>query len=248
MERSKYFIVWFLFFASVKGFASYQEQIFSAYLTGDMDAWRHVIDRMESIETKNARFTHNLINYQYGFIGYAIGVSDLKTARLYLNLAKNNLQRLEEMNYNSSVIQSYKAAFYGFEIGLNRFRAPLYGPRSIDAAKQAMLLDNTNPIGFKQYAHAQYYMPAIFGGSKTEALEYYHTAEKIYENNLHDAHRDWNYISLLVTIAQAYEELGNTSKAISYYEKILSFAPGFTWVKNELYPSIKNKKKKKIKK
>lgn len=241
MERKKYFILIITVFLSLRAVASYQEQIFTAYLQGDMNLWKTVIDRMEGVQTKNARFTHNLLNYQYGYIAYNIGVKEYAEARTYLTRAYAHIARLQEMNYNESVIQSYIAAFYGFEIGLQRLKAPIYGPRSIAAANRAMEHDAHNPMGFIQYGHAQYYMPSVFGGSKTEALRYYHTAEKLFERTITAAQRDWNYISLLVTIAQAYEDVGNIAKAVHYYDKILTIVPDFMWVKYELYPAIKEK-------
>jgi hypothetical protein len=55
---------------------------------------------------------------------------------------------------------------------------------------------------------------------------------------------DWNYLSLMVTIAQAYEAIDENVKAKLMYEEILKFEPGFTWVRDELYPQFLKKLKK----
>ena len=60
-----------------------------------------------------------------------------------------------------------------------------------------------------------------------------------------DVENNWNYLSTLTLIAGAYEELGNYEKAETYYLKILSISPQFTWVKNNLYPKFLSKKSKK---
>ena len=86
-------------------------------------------------------------------------------------------------------------------------------------------------------------MPAVFGGSKKKAIEYYLKAEKLM--TVGDVKNDWNYLSTLTLIAGAYEELGNYEKAETYYLKILSISPQFTWVKNNLYPKFLSKKSKK---
>jgi len=52
---------------------------------------------------------------------------------------------------------------------------------------------------------------------------------------------DWNYLSLLTTIARAYESTGELSKAKLSYEEILKIEPGFTWVRDELYPQLLKK-------
>ena len=83
-----------------------------------------------------------LVNYQYGYIGYCTGFDKKEEAKKYLELAQRNVEILENRKYNLSVINSYKAAFYGFRIGLNPISAPVNGFRSIDCAKMALKLDS----------------------------------------------------------------------------------------------------------
>lgn len=54
---------------------------------------------------------------------------------------------------------------------------------------------------------------------------------------------DWNYLSLLTQIAQGFEATKDFKNAENYYKKILSIAPNFGWVKNELYPKFIKKTK-----
>ena len=49
---------------------------------------------------------------------------------------------------------------------------------------------------------------------------------------------DWNYLSLLVTMAKAYDKIGQKNTAKAYYEKILALEPNFRWIRDELYPAI----------
>ena len=78
----------------------------------------------------------------------------------------------------------------------------------------------------------------MFGGSKTKAIHYYLKAQEIMENSPKYTTKNWNYLNLLVTIAQAYQKTDNLNKAKAYYEKILNIEPEFAWVKNELYPQL----------
>jgi len=143
-----------------------------------------------------------------------------------------------------SYINSYKSALYGFELGLAWYKAPFIGPKSVECAEIAMKLDKTNPYGFLQYGNAQYYMPETFGGSKTVAIEYYKTAQSLMEKNSENIINDWNYLSLLSIIAQAYTATEKYTLAKEYYDKILKIEPEFSWVKNELYPVLLKKMKK----
>jgi len=145
------------------------------------------------------------------------------------------------------MVNAYKAAFYGFRIGLNSFVAPFVGRKSMNCAKMAMQLDANNPFGYVQYANVQYYMPSMFGGSKSDALNHYLKAKDLMEKSTAIS-EDWNYISLLTIIGKAYWDLGNLQTAKMYFEKILKIVNDATyeWVKKEMYPQllkeIKNKK------
>ncbi|MBP6577255.1 MAG: tetratricopeptide repeat protein, partial [Chryseobacterium sp.] len=184
-----------------------------------------------------------LINYQYGYIGWCIGNKKNNVAEQYIQLGESNIAVLEKSGYKPSWINSYKSAFYGYKIGLNKLKAPFIGPKSVECAELSMKQDAENPYGFIQFANSQYYMPAVFGGSKSEALKYYMKAEKIMEKNQNQIKEDWNYLSLLSMIAIAYTELNDYKNAKEYYNKILNIEPNFLWVKNELYPKLLKKMK-----
>ncbi len=242
MERQKYFVVFlFMFFSfSITG-ASYKSDVYRAYTGNDMTLWKKVIDEMNLQKVKSDKFRLELLNYQYGYIAWCIGSKKSDLAEPYIKLGETNILVLEKSGYKPSWVNAYKSAFYGYKIGLNIFKAPFIGPKSVDCAKLAMKQDDKNPYGYIQYANSQYYMPAAFGGSKSEALKYYLKAEKLMENNKDQIKEDWNYLSLLSMVAQAYTELNDYRSAKVYYLKILSIEPNFLWVKNELYPELLKK-------
>jgi hypothetical protein len=242
MERSKYFISLFLMifvFSNIN--ATYKSDIYNAYISNNMDKWKSTIDEMNRQQNKSNEFILELLNYQYGYIGWCIGNKKNKLAGGYIELGQKNIEILKKNNYKISMVNSYKSAFYGFRIGLNKLQAPFIGPKSVDCAKLAMKQDDKNPYGYIQYGNSEYYMPAMFGGSKKVALEYYEKAVKIMESNPTQAIEDWNYLSLLTIIAEAYTELKYYKSAKAIYEKILWIEPNFQWVKNELYPNLLKK-------
>ena len=244
MERSKRFIIMTLLLAVCffKLSAQYKKDIYTCYINSNMDAWKMVIDELELKDNKSDALLLELINYQYGYIGYCLENDDKKQAKVYLKLAENNLERLEKSSFNPSSIHAYKSAFYGFSIGINRLKAPFVGPKSISEAEKAMELNPSNPLGFIQYGNAQFYMPPLFGGSKTEAVKYYKQAQTIMESNTLLVKYDWNYLNLLVNMAKSYTEMKEYDKADAYYQLILKVEPNFLIVKNELYPTfIKNR-------
>ncbi len=221
--------------------ASYKSDIYEAYISNNMDEWKKVIDKMNLEKTKSNEFRLELLNYQYGYIAWCIGNKKEKLAKEYLELGDKNIQILEKNAYELSLVNSYKSAFYGYKIGLNKMQAPFIGPKSVECSKLAMKQDEKNPYGYIQYGNSQYYMPAVFGGSKKVAVEYYEKAKKLMEIDPSQIKQDWNYLSLLTIIAQAYTELKYYKTAQTYYDKILKIEPNFLWVKNELYPELLKK-------
>ena len=244
MERKKRFAILtiLLAFSFFKLVAQYKQNIYNAYINSNMDKWKVIIDEMEEKQSKSDAFLLELINYQYGYIGFSLENNDKKQVKTYLKLAESNLEKLEKTSLFPSYVNAYKSAFYGFTIQLNKLKAPFAGPKSISAAEQSMEQNPDNPFGFIQYANAQFYMPPLFGGSKQEAIKYYKKAQTIMEKDPIEMRNDWNYLNLLTNLVESYIEIKEYDKAEEYFQLILKVEPNFLWVKNELYPTfIKNR-------
>jgi len=234
-------IIFILLSNSLQLNTSYRAEIYSAYVNNKMDLWRNVIDRMDTIPEKSNDLLLELVNYQYGYIGYCTGFDKKEEAKKYLDLAQRNIEILEKCNFNLSVINSYKAAFYGFRIGLNPISAPVNGFRSIDCAKMALSLDSANYLAYVQYGNMKFYMPSALGGSKKVALEYYLKARDLLERETDSITGNWNYLSLLVVLGQTYTYLNDYLSAQKVYDNILKIEPEFLYVKDDLYPKLLKK-------
>lgn len=216
-------------------------KIYNAYVHNDMKAWKHVIDSMQKEKKKSNAKLLTLVNYQYGYIGWCIGLNNDKEAEAYISVVENNLALLEKNNYRLSMVYAYKSALYGYKIGLSPIRAPYYGPRSIQYAKNSLQLDNENYFAMVQAGNIHYYMPRIFGGSVNEAIRYFLKAKTIMEKDNAEIHQNWNYLHLLTLIAQAYSKADDYQTAKRYYDFILKIEPEFQWIKDELYDDLLKK-------
>lgn len=241
MERQKYIVILILLiFSSLGAMATYKTEIYKAYISNNMNEWKKVMDRM-NLETKRDNdFLLELLNYQYGYIGWCIGNKENEQAKKYLSLAEKNIEILEKQSFELSTLNAYKSAFYGYRVGLNKLQAPFIGPKSVESAKKAIQLDKNNPYGYIQIGNSEFYMPSVFGGSKTVALENFKKAENLMERNPEKIKNDWNYLSLLAMIVMSCKELKQYELAKYYCEKALKTEPEFLWVKIDLYPEIKN--------
>jgi len=209
-----------------------------------MLVWKSIIDQLNDQPDKSNELRIELLNYQYGYIGWCLGNNHKDKAVVYLKLAEENVKSLEAKKYDLSLINGYKSALYGFRIALSKFSAPFNGPKSSDCAKLAVKLDSNQPFGYIQLGNVKFHSPSLMGGSKSEAIGFYLKAKAMMEKKDRETLGDWNYLSLMVTIAQAYESMNDNINAKLMYEEILKFEPGFTWVRNELYPHLIEKIKK----
>jgi tetratricopeptide (TPR) repeat protein len=240
MERSGNKLISLIF---IVGFCytlqgSFKTDIYTAYINGNMQSWKQIMDEMDKNRSTQPGYILELVNYQYGYIAWCIGNERDDEAEKYLDLAEKNVEWLEKIKHNLSMINAYKAAFYGYRIGLNSLKALYYGPKSIHCAEEAIALNKNNPYGYIQYANAQYYMPAVFGGSKQTAIDYFAKAEKLMEQNKEQILNDWNYLNLLTTIANSFIDTRQPEKAKIYFDKILKVEPNYQWVKYNLYPQF----------
>jgi tetratricopeptide (TPR) repeat protein len=222
---------------------SYKNKIYDAYISNNMPKWKTIIDEMESLKRTDAAFMLELVNFQYGYIGYCIGSENMVEAGKYLELAVDNLAKLEKKGVELSQISAYKSAFYGYEIGINKLKAPFIGPKSIKYSKLSMEQNPQNPMGYIQYGNSQFYMPPVFGGSKTEAIEHFIKAEKLMEKDKEKIRNDWNYLNLLALIGQSYFAMEDYKNAKIYFEKALNVEPDFLLIKIDLLPKLMTKLK-----
>lgn len=215
--------------------------IYNAYLGNDMKMWKNIIEKMNDENGKSNERNLELLNYEYGYIGWCLGTKNKKEAKIYIDRGEKRIELLEKTQYKLSMIYAYKSAFNGYQIALNKSKAPFYGGRSVKDAEKSIKLDANNYFAYIQLGNIDYFKPALFGGSKKNAMVFYQKAEKLMMKS--DVKADWNYLSLITQIAKGYEELEDDKNAEIYYKKALTFAPNFKWVKNELYPTfLKNKK------
>ncbi len=257
MERPKYrFLilasVWMICFLPLAGQGQsspaqqrFQDMIYRAYVYNNMTLWESTLSTMEfELERRpSEELMYDVLLAQYGLIGYYLGTDENNKARRTLDKAESLLDRFDASTGSDSRGKLFRSAFLAFRIGLRSWQAVTLGPRSQRLIDEALEMDPGYPMGWIEKGNLMFFAPPIFGGSKTESIQYYSRAVEILEGDMPNNLR-WIYLSTLVSLANAYEKTDQLDHAIRVLEKALEFEPDFMWVKEEMMPEFLSKKQK----
>jgi len=221
----------------------YRSRIYRAYVEGRMDRWKATMDEMakEMARTQNLQLMYDLTETQYGYVGYCLSVKQKEEAATTLEQADHQIELLLERGGENARVYSLMGAFYGFRIQLQPVRVAYWGRKSQEANQRALELGPAEPQAWMEKANIAYYKPAIFGGSKTEAVPLYEKAVRLFESSPERMHENWIYLNCLAGLGIAYEETDQPRKAGAVYRKLLQMEPEFKWVRDELYPQFREK-------
>lgn len=221
----------------------YRSAIYQAYIHEQMDKWKVLMVQMEQEyeRTSDAGLLYDLLEVEYGYMGWLVSGKQKKEAEELLIRAEKHMTLLEERGLDDARVYSLKGAFYGFQIMLDPLKAPSLGKASMNANEKAMSLDPEEPQVWLEKANMDYYRPPVFGGSKRKAVPSYEKAVELFESKSNRTRENWVYLNCLAGLGMAYENTRQISEAGEVYRKILKLEPSFKWVKEELYPDFVEK-------
>lgn len=218
---------------------TYKQQIYNAFLVGDMDKWEKILNTMEQSNKQNSSVVllEQIVEVQYGLIGYLIGSKQKNKAEKILEKANANLEILLKQNNKNARYWAYKSAFTGFSIGISPYKAPFLGPRSFNYIEEAMKLDARNPYVLMEKANGLYYAPAFAGGDKKLAIELFRLSITLLETRTDNMTESWYYLMAKTKFANILSDEGRAAEALKLYNEIYRFEPRYTWVADELRPN-----------
>ena len=221
----------------------YRSALYQSYLLEKMDTWKEIIGQMEEeyLRTSDAELLFDLLEAEYGYMGWLVSGKKKKEAEEVLRNAERHMSILTELGKDNARFYSLKGAFYGYQILLDPLKAPSLGKSSMKANEKAMELDPQEPQAWLEKANMDYYRPAVFGGSKRKAVPSYEKAVALFEASPEQTRENWVYINCLAGLAVAYENTRKHSEAGEVYRKLLRLEPSFKLVKEDLYPKFRKK-------
>jgi len=235
---------WYTDVLVAQNIVSHQYQLYQSFKSGDMDSWFKVMEGLQNQYNKkpNNQLLWEILQAQYGYIGYLIGIKETRQARQMLSEAEKNVEVLLSANPKNADAIALKGSFLAYHISLSLYKAPFLGPRSMGLIDEALQLQPSSIQALIEKGNAAHYAPSMFGGNPSEAVKHYTKAISLFEsNNGGNPLESWLYLNTLAQLAMAYEKAKQTENARSTYRRILFIAPDFKWVRDELYPQFQKR-------
>jgi tetratricopeptide (TPR) repeat protein len=207
--------------------------VYAAYVAGNTDSWERILKdnrekQMSPAEEYEFAFAH------YGFIGYCISREEKQRARPYLDHVEKMTNRLMELYPDDARYIALRGALYGFRIFYQPQKAMFIGPKALRRVTEALEMDAECPHAWIENANKDYWMPEMFGGSKTKALAGYEKAISLMEKDPASIHDNWFYLSAHMVLASWNEERGRSFTARELYRKVRKIEPAFVWAREKL--------------
>ena len=193
-------------------------QLYEAYTTRDMSVWEHYIDSAEwdSLDTEQRK---QLLNYEYGFSAYMLGV-DVEKGKQLIQRFASHLEmmkgELPEERYCA-----YLASVYTYQLALDKSQLMKYAKGIFSNIQRAMELNPNDPFVLSMQGNVEFYSP--FGSKKT-ALAYYQKADSLYGVAGAEYER-WNRRAVQMTYIQCLHKLRRGKEAKALCEELLAEEP-----------------------
>lgn len=227
--------------------AAYIEKVsYKAYVTNSLALWRTIEKKASERyqdDTDDMQKLFDLATVQYGLLSACIAKQDEKEFNKYLPKAAKNVDTLLKYNSKWAAAHALKAGVLSSEMAFSPAKGMILGPKSNNHIEKAITLDPQEPTGWIQKAGSKLHTPKMFGGSLKEAVKSYEKAVKLYEQDSSNMRENWQYLSAKTWLGIAYTKNEMFDEALQVYKDIMTFEPGFGWVKYDLLPNLKEKRK-----
>ena len=186
-----------------------------------------------------------LVRYYLGYCDYRLATfyqqqTNKDMVGKHLEAAITHLEAAIKSNNKFAEAYALLSSCYGQKISLAPMLGMTLGPRAGMTMQSSLQMEPNNPRVILLDAIGNYYKPAMFGGSKENALAGFKRAAELFaQQQINDPLQpDWGHAEAYAWIGVAYLDKNDNANARGALEKALVMAPDYGWVKNYLYPKI----------
>jgi tetratricopeptide (TPR) repeat protein len=189
------------------------------------------LSELVTIKNNSHGYDKALANYRLG-LNYSF-VQQQDKAIDALELATEQLNALVEVDSQDNESWALLAQVYGLRIAYQPMRGGELGPKSVMALSKAQSISPNNPRVLLIKGVSKYNTPAMFGGSKHQALIELSNAIEQYSNDQHSEFH-WGFAEAYTWRGLTQLELGNKDAALADWAKAIEISPNHGWAKNLL--------------
>ena len=189
------------------------------------------LNELVTIKERSQGYDKALANYRLG-LNYSF-VQQQDKAIAALVTATKQLITLVEIDSQDNESWALLAQVYGLRIAYQPMKGSDFGPKSARALIKAQNITPNNPRVLLVQGVSKYNTPAMYGGSKHQALNVLSKAIEQYANDQHSEFH-WGYAEAYTWRGLTQLELGNKNAALADWEKAIEISPNYGWAKNLL--------------
>lgn len=186
------------------------------------------ISTLQNLSANNNRYDAVLAQYRLA-ISYNFNDQPEK-AEATLDEAISKLQALTEQEADNAEAWALLSRLYATKIAFSPMSGVYYGPKAGSSISKARKLAPDNPRVHLIAGVNDYYTPAVFGGSKSAALQALNNAIKHYASD-RDSGYHWGLAETYVWRGIVQMELNYPEKARDDWREALAIAPQYGWAR-----------------
>lgn len=212
---------------------------YKAYLTQNKSLWKLLVKKRQQSynKVKSQENLYELVLSQHGLLNACMADQDEGLFNAHYDSILDNIDELINEGHEAANAKALQASTYGMEMAFSPWKGIFLGVKSSNNLEEAKKIDPGSPLVWAIYAKAKLFTPPGFGGDKKEAVNALEKAVELYE--MENTINNWRYLDALAWLGQAYQQIEESDKAITTYQKALKVEPDFLWVKRSLLPKAK---------
>lgn len=218
------------------------QKVYKGYVLNQSGQWKTGISELKTLfdasGKKNMQVLYRLTLAEYGMIGYCLATESCTDVSARMDRVESYAKTLMANAEYAGSGKAIMGGLLGMRIGLAPAKGIYLGPQSMSYLDESIKLKPKDPTGWVEMGNAKYHAPAIVGGDKDKAIYHFKKAVELFESQPELKRSNWLYLHALAWMGKAHLEQGRKAEAMAIFKKALTVEPEFSWVKNELLPSV----------
>jgi tetratricopeptide (TPR) repeat protein len=190
------------------------------------------IATLTQLVDNNTGYENALANYRLSIAYNLTNKTDQAIATIEESISR--LKALVKEEPKNSEYWALLAQSYGLKISYQPIKAAYYGPKSASALSKALSFNPENPRAHLVNAISKYNTPAMFGGSKSQALIEVKKAIDLFKqetNNELNSIIHWGEAEAHIWRGLIHISLNKQPQALMDFETALTIEPSYDWAK-----------------